>query len=272
MRWHARTLWRVLKMHHGVNDLIARLAHRRSGFSRGPSAPSGSSHARVICYRRHNIMETRAARASNAGDREMGRGQTSSISASSTCDDACRFRVLLISFGMWSCNSFPQADGCTPCSWSTAVAPGSNCTQKKHTHCFQTVCSSCSVCAATDAWGSAEIQPPIIGTRILGRRTALFTPFLIYNRVPHGFTPKTSYWLRSPFVLGRVLAVHRVRYSRVPARSVTCASQSSKKACAASKLYAKGPSATRTQTIGTSFVIAAWISRRTHGRVNHEAV
>ena len=33
----------------------------------------------------------------------------------------------------------------------------------------------------------------IMSTRILGRCTAPFPPFLTANRVPHGFTPKTSY-------------------------------------------------------------------------------
>ena len=32
----------------------------------------------------------------------------------------------------------------------------------------------------------------IMSTRILGRRTAPFTPFLIPNRVPHGFTQDPS--------------------------------------------------------------------------------
>ena len=35
-----------------------------------------------------------------------------------------------------------------------------------------------------------------VSTRILGRRTAPFPPFLIYNRVPHGFTQDPSTKLR----------------------------------------------------------------------------
>ena len=35
------------------------------------------------------------------------------------------------------------------------------------------------------------IFAPTISTRILGRRTAPYPPFLISNRVPHGFTPRS---------------------------------------------------------------------------------
>ena len=38
-----------------------------------------------------------------------------------------------------------------------------------------------------------DVQPPIINTRILGRRTAPFPPSRIPNRVPHGFTPRSWY-------------------------------------------------------------------------------
>ena len=31
----------------------------------------------------------------------------------------------------------------------------------------------------------------VLSTRILGRRTAPFPPFLIYNRAPHGVTPRS---------------------------------------------------------------------------------
>ena len=37
----------------------------------------------------------------------------------------------------------------------------------------------------------APPHAPIISTRILGRRTVPFPPFLIPNRVPHGFTPRS---------------------------------------------------------------------------------
>ena len=38
-------------------------------------------------------------------------------------------------------------------------------------------------------WGPSGAKHPILSTRILGRRTAPFSPFLIPNRVPHGVTP-----------------------------------------------------------------------------------
>ena len=39
--------------------------------------------------------------------------------------------------------------------------------------------------------GEEEDDEGIVSTRILGRRTAPFVPFLIPYRVPHGFTPRS---------------------------------------------------------------------------------
>ena len=45
-----------------------------------------------------------------------------------------------------------------------------------------------------DVWSAACIIGEMalqVSTRILGRRTAPFPPFLIHHRVPHGFTPRS---------------------------------------------------------------------------------
>ena len=41
-----------------------------------------------------------------------------------------------------------------------------------------------------DVIGDVIGTNPIISTRILGRRTAPFPPFLIPSRIPHGFHPR----------------------------------------------------------------------------------
>ena len=60
---------------------------------------------------------------------------------------------------------------------------------------------------------------PLASTRILGRRTPPFPPFLLPNRVPHGFTQYPSTDHRLSRVVGLRRAHAPARVSRVHARA-----------------------------------------------------